>query len=150
MSGRNAAAAAEGGAQLPGHGHGSRFARYWLPVVLYVGLIFAASSIPGRDVPVFFPYMDKLEHLAEYSLFGLLVGRAFRFTVGGRRGRFWSFATVGFGALVGALDELYQKITPGRQSDVRDWAVDFTAVALAVALTQYVKVRTKRERGAAR
>ncbi len=116
------------------------FFHYWLPVVLYVGLIFSASSIPGRDVPVLFPYMDKLEHLAEYSLFGLLLGRAFRFTVGGQRGRLWAFATVGLGGTVGALDELYQRLTPGRMSDVRDWAVDFTAVLLAVLLTQFVKI----------
>ena len=117
------------------------FLFYWLPVILYVGLIFSASSIPGRDVPVLFPYMDKLEHLAEYGLFGLLLGRAFRFTVGGQRGRLWAFATVCLGGLIGALDELYQRLTPGRMSDIRDWAIDFAAVLLAVILTQYVKLR---------
>ena len=121
-------------------GRTSLFVYFWLPVILYVGLIFGASSIPGRDVPVLFPYMDKLEHLAEYSLFGLLLGRAFRFTVGGQQGRLWAFATVGLGGAVGALDELYQKLTPGRMSDVRDWAVDLAAVLLAVLVTQYVKV----------
>jgi VanZ family protein len=119
------------------------FLSYWLPVILYLGLIFSASSIPGRDVPVLFPYMDKLEHLAEYALFGLLLGRAFRFTVGGQRGRLWAFATVGLGGLIGALDELYQRLTPGRMSDVRDWAIDFAAVVLAVLLTQYVGIRPR-------
>lgn len=122
------------------------FLYYWLPVALYIGLIFSASSIPGRDIPVLFPYMDKLEHVAEYSLFGLLLGRAFRFTVGGQRGRLWAFATVALGGLVGALDELYQRLTPGRSSDVRDWAVDLTAVSLAVLLTQYVKIHPHRGR----
>ena len=125
-----------------------RFLSYWLPVILYLCLIFGASSIPGRDVPVLFPYMDKFEHLAEYSLFGLLLGRAFRFTVGGQRGRLWAFATVGLGGLVGALDELYQRLTPGRTSDVRDWAIDFTAVLLAVFVTQYVRIRPRGGRSA--
>ena len=129
-----------------GRSRRSLFYHYWLPVIVYLGLMFGASSIPGRDVPVLFPYMDKLEHLTEYSLFGLLLGRAFRFTVGGQRGRLWAFATVGLGAIVGALDELYQRLTPERQSDVRDWVVDLTAVLLAVLLTQYVKIRPFRRR----
>jgi VanZ family protein len=124
-------------------GRGSLFLRYWLPVILYIGLIFAASSIPGRDIPNLFPYMDKLEHLTEYSLFGLLLGRAFRFTVGGGRGRFWSLATVAFGGLVGGMDELYQRLTPGRSSDIRDWAVDVTSVTLAVLFTQYVRIHPR-------
>jgi VanZ family protein len=118
----------------------SLFLRFWLPVLIYIGLIFGASSIPGRDIPNLFPYMDKLEHLTEYSLFGLLLGRAFRFTVGGGRGKFWSLATVAFGGLVGGMDELYQRLTPGRSSDIRDWAVDVTAVTLAVLFTQYVRI----------
>jgi len=126
----------------------SLFLWYWLPVVLYVVLIFGASSIPGRDVPVFFPYMDKLEHLTEYALFGLLLGRAFRFTVGGQRGRLWALATVFLGAAVGALDELYQRRTPGRQSDIRDWATDLAAVLIAVLVTQYVKIHPIGRRGA--
>lgn len=132
-------------------GAGSRLLYYWLPVAGYVALMFVASSIPGRDVPVLFPHMDKLEHLTEYALFGLLLGRAFRFTMGGQRGRLWAFATVGLGGVVGALDELYQKLTPGRISDVRDWVMDLTAVTLAVLFTQYVKIHPigrRRERPA--
>jgi len=125
---------------------GSLFVRSWLPVILYVGLIFGVSSIPGRDIPTLFPYSDKLEHLTEYSLFGLLLGRAFRFTVGGGRGKFWSLATVLLGGFVGGMDELYQRLTPGRFSDVRDWAMDVTAVILAVLFTQYIRIHPIRRR----
>lgn len=121
-------------------GAASLFFRYWLPVILYVGLIFGASSIPGRDIPTLFPYSDKLEHLTEYSLFGLLLGRAFRFTVGGGRGRLWSLGTVMLGGFVGGMDELYQRLTPGRISDIRDWVTDVTAVTLAVLVTQYIRI----------
>ncbi len=118
----------------------SLFVRYWLPVILYVGLIFGASSIPGRDIPTLFPSSDKLEHLTEYSLFGLLLGRAFRFTIGGDRGKIWSLSTVLVGGFVGGMDELYQRFTPGRTSDIRDWVMDVAAVSLAVLFTQYVRV----------
>jgi VanZ family protein len=103
-------------------------------------LIFGASSVPGRDIPMLFPHSDKLEHLTEYSLFGLLLGRAFRFTIGGGRGRFWSLATVLLGGFVGGMDELYQRFTPGRTSDIRDWMMDVAAVSLAVVFTQYIRV----------
>jgi len=118
----------------------SLFVRYWLPVILYVGLIFGASSVPGRDIPTLFPGSDKLEHMTEYSLFGLLLGRAFRFTVGGERGKFWSLSTVLLGGFVGGMDELYQRFTPGRTSDIRDWIMDVAAVTLAVLFTQYVRI----------
>jgi len=118
----------------------SLFAWYWLPVLLYVALIFGVSSVPGRDIPTLFPGSDKLEHMAEYSLFGLLLGRAFRFTVGGERGRRWSLLTVLLGGFVGGMDELYQRFTPGRTSDIRDWVMDVAAVTLAVLFTQYVRL----------
>lgn len=124
----------------PPPSHLSLFARYWLPVLLYVALMFTASSIPGRDIPALFPGSDKLEHLCEYGLFGLLLGRAFRFTVGGGRGRLWSLSTVILGGFVGGMDELYQRFTPGRQSDIRDWVIDVTAVTIAVLFTQYVRL----------
>jgi VanZ family protein len=124
----------------------SRFVRYWLPVVLYVALMFAASSVPGRDIPSLFPGSDKLEHLCEYGLFGLLLGRAFRFTVGGDRGRLWAMSTVLLGGFVGGMDELYQRLTPGRQSDIRDWVMDVAAVTVAVLFTQYVRLHPIRRR----
>jgi VanZ family protein len=38
------------------------------------------------------------------------------------------------------MDELYQRLTPGRVSDVRDWIMDVTAVTLAVLFTQYIRL----------
>jgi len=107
---------------------------------------FTASSIPGRDIPTLFTNSDKLEHLAEYALFGLLLGRAFRFTIGGGRGKFWSLATVLLGGFVGGMDELYQRFTPGRTSDIRDWVMDVIAVTLAVLFTQYIRIHPIRRR----
>jgi VanZ family protein len=124
------------------------FARYWLPVLLYVGLIFTLSSIHGSSVPKLFPNVDKLEHLLEYSLFGLLAGRAIRFTLGATRRRLAAaLGTMALGAVVGALDELYQRRVPGRSSDVRDWIVDVAAVGIAVLVTQLIHTRPIAGRG---
>jgi len=118
------------------------FARYWLPVIAYVAMIFSLSSIHGSSVPNFFPGVDKLEHLLEYSLFGLLAGRAIRFTLGPTKRRLAaSLGTMALGAMVGALDELYQRGVPGRSSDVRDWITDVGAVAISVLVTQLIHTR---------
>jgi len=119
-----------------------QFLRYWLPVIGYVGLIFTASSIHGSAIPNFFPNVDKLEHLLEYSLFGLLAGRAIRSTLGPTGHRVAAaFGTIALGALVGALDELYQSRVPGRSSDPLDWATDVTAVSVAILATQLIRTR---------
>ncbi|HEU4764672.1 MAG TPA: VanZ family protein [Candidatus Eisenbacteria bacterium] len=118
------------------------FARYWLPVIAYVAMIFSLSSIHGSSVPNFFPGVDKLEHLLEYSLFGLLAGRAIRFTLGPTHRRLRAaFGTMALGALVAALDEVYQLRVPGRSSDVRDWITDVAAVAISVLVTQLIHTR---------
>jgi len=126
----------------------STFLRYWLPAAGYVGLIFTLSSIRGPDLPSGFPNLDKIAHLLEYSLLGLLLGRAIRFTLAGRGQTAAVVSTVLLGAAIGIADELYQRHVPGRSSDVRDWLVDVAAVAAAVLFTQWVNTRSLRARAA--
>ena len=116
-------------------------ALYWLPVLAYVGAIFSLSTVRGGGTPWLFPNMDKVMHLLEYALFGLLLGRAVRFTLSGSKRWIASVATLGLGAAVGALDEIYQAHVPTRNSSVADWVTDVAAVGLAVLLTQIVHVR---------
>ena len=115
--------------------------RYWLPVVGYIALIFALSSIHGDKIQSPFPYVNKLEHLMEYALLGLLLGRAIRFTLAGRPGALAVAATVAAGALVALFDELYQRRVPGRVSDAADWLTDVAAVLAAVYFSQFIHIR---------
>ena len=124
----------------PGPRGRALFLRYWLPVLAYIGLIFSLSSIQGRWIPSLFPYMDKIAHLMEYSLFGLLLGRAIRFTLARGSAFVITVATVALGAAVGCLDEIYQGSVPGRQSDPLDWLTDLAAITAAVVLMQVVHV----------
>lgn len=120
------------------------FVRYWLPAIAYISLIFSVSSVRGPDLPGGFPNMDKLAHLLEYSLLGLLLGRAIRFTMSGHGRTAAMVATVLLGAAIGLADELYQRRIPGRSSDVKDWIVDVLAVLGAVLFTQWVGTRRVR------
>ena len=126
----------------------STFVRYWLPALAYIGVIFTLSSIHGQDIPGNLPYLDKIAHLLEYSLLGLLLGRAIRFTLAGKGKALAAASTVLLGAAVGAADEFYQRGVPGRSSDIRDWIMDVTAIALSVLFTQWVSTRTLRTRRA--
>ena len=88
--------------------------------------------------------MDKAAHLLEYSLLGLLTGRAIRFTVGEAAPRGLAvLLAIALGAFVGLCDELYQARVPGRMCDVYDWLTDLTAVSTAVILTQVIKIQRR-------
>ena len=122
---------------------------YWLPPAAYVGLQFGLSSIHGNDIPGGFPNMDKVAHLLEYSLLGLLLGRAIRFTLAGKGQAVASIATILLGASVRVADELYQRHVPGRTCDIRDWIVDVSAVSLSLLLARWAGARSIRARAKA-
>ena len=108
--------------------------RYWLPVVVYVTVIFAVSSIANLNPPVRWSNADKFAHLTEYTALGFLLARAFDGTrfMGSR------FANVLLammaGLVTGILDELWQVHVPGRVSS----HLDFLADSLGIVIGQLV------------
>jgi VanZ family protein len=89
------------------------------------------SSIPDLTPPgPRVSGIDKLFHVGEYALLGVLWGRALRL----RRHGFWFGAILGL--VVGILDELYQGRVPGREMD----AVDALADTLGAGLGSQVWV----------
>ena len=101
--------------------------------ILYAMLIIGLSSIPGKSLPDLGWFsLDKLIHMGEYAIFGLLVSRAivFRATA---RGQVFLFTFLIVGAF-GALDEFYQTLIPGRDSSYGDWVADIVGVALGSSL----------------
>ena len=111
----------------------SRFTRYWLPVLVYVAVIFSLSAQPNLKPPLPFPNSDKLLHLLEYGVLGLLLTRALRARLPARRPLAVAVVALALGSAVGAADETFQRSVPGRQSSAFDWAADTAGVALAQA-----------------
>ena len=107
---------------------------YWLPVGLYLALIFTLSSIPGLSVPGTFAYKDKIAHTLQYGGFGLLVHRAVKATwpqaTRFRRGLLALIAI----ALFAVADEVFQAGTPGRDASIFDWSADVFGASLAQLL----------------
>ena len=105
--------------------------RYWLPVLMYVGVILTISAQPELQPPLQFTFADKFYHVLEYFGLGVLLARAFR---AGRRAAVpMQTVTMALtlGVIVGASDEIFQSFVPGRLSDVYDVLADATGVLLA-------------------
>jgi VanZ family protein len=94
----------------------------WLPVALYLGLIFYLSSL-ANPLPVLTQHVwDKLLHATEYAGLGVLLVRGLR-----GEGMPWRTAVLLamlLASLYGASDEWHQSFVPGRDSDVNDWYAD--------------------------
>lgn len=123
--------------------------KYWLPVIVWMGLIFSASGdkrsaqhssrIIGPIVRWLFPQLAeesvelivflirKCAHLTEYALLALLVWRALRKPVR-RDPRPWLWREAGwtllFCALYAASDEFHQSFIPQRQGRFHDVVID--------------------------
>jgi VanZ family protein len=99
-----------------------------LAVIAYVAVIFTLSSWsnppsgPGLQ-------LDKVVHVVEYGILGILLGWAARPRL--RGGRLIALAIV-LGFLVAVSDELYQRATPGRESSVVDVVADCVGLILGV------------------
>lgn len=95
---------------------------YWgISLIIYAALIFWLSSRPfPAGPPLFhFDYGDKLWHLLEYLLFGLLAWKAFlpRSRGGLALALFISLGYAG-------SDELHQLFVPTRAASLLDWGAD--------------------------
>jgi VanZ family protein len=131
--------------------------RYWLPVLVWMWIIFTASSdrhsyqhssrIIEPIVRWLFPHVSddavhvvvmiarKCAHLTEYAVLALLLGRALR-KPPEPNAPSWRWSEAGFilalVALCAASDEIHQTFVPSRQGCVADVLLDTTGAALAL------------------
>jgi VanZ family protein len=135
------------------------FVWYWLPVILWMALIFTGSSdsasfthssrIIRPLVLLLFPGMTeeavegivtalrKCAHLTEYALFALLVWRAWRKPVRhDQRPWRWQEAAIAlsFAVLYAATDEYHQTFVPSREGCVRDVLIDSVGAVAGLSL----------------
>ena len=106
-------------------------ARYWLPVLAYIGLILFLSSQPHLQAPFEFQNADKLCHVLEYLGLGWLLARAWRVTAAGQRPLALALIAISCGIVVGTGDEYYQSLVPGRESSAYDLLADASGVTIA-------------------
>jgi VanZ family protein len=100
------------------------FARYWLPLLIYIGLIFLLSTLSRRPHYILEFLSDKLLHFIEYTLLAALTARAINSLP--KPDAWWLVLLLTFlvVAVLGVLDELYQSTIPHRSAEVLDWVAD--------------------------
>jgi uncharacterized membrane protein SirB2 len=97
---------------------------YWLPVVLYMGLIFIQSAHPVPETVPEWPLKDKFLHLAAYSILGALFLRALNQTQWRHRRGLMMVVSVLLTGLYGVSDEWHQYHVPSRSAELADVVAD--------------------------
>ncbi|MDZ7262483.1 MAG: VanZ family protein [candidate division KSB1 bacterium] len=110
----------------------TKFLKYWLPALVWAGLLFYFSSIPHLSAPdLGFDFQDKVEHFIVYGILGYLIARLI---VGSGNGNLQN-GHLFWGALIGIVygisDELHQSFVPGRYAGVDDVIADALGVIMA-------------------
>lgn len=112
----------------------------WLPVIVYMAIIFGLSAQSNPLPEVTAHVWDKLLHASEYGGLAVLLVRALR-----GEGVSWAavlIAATVVASLYGASDEIHQAFVPGRDPAVGDWLADTTGAAIVSTLVTLVGRRT--------
>jgi VanZ family protein len=89
-----------------------------------MGIIFYASSLPGRDIPSLFPFQETAYHLSLFLILALFFSRALKNTYTDIRPLQAIFFTILFGIVYGITDELHQAFVPDRTVSGWDVIID--------------------------
>lgn len=108
---------------------------YWIPPLAYAALIFWLSSlsVPPTPLTSLLGFLgDKLAHMAEYGVLGILLYRAVLATVWKPVQRRAVLFAVLAASLYGMSDEIHQAFVPLREAEVGDWVADTIGAAVSV------------------
>ena len=141
-------------------------ARYWLPAVLWTGVVLYAStdtfsaentgSLLEAIAAALFRHVDvrilgvahflirKTAHLTEYGILSLLWFRAWRGGHAGFRSQ-WAAAGIMLALATAIADEVHQTYVPSRTGEFRDIILDLTGALLAqLVLWMVIRWRMRR------
>ena len=105
----------------------------WVPVVLWMGVIFAFSSspsLPQASYDLLDTLIKKGAHLAEFAVLAILLYRALRPTE--RQDRRSGLLAIGLAVAYAVTDELHQAFVPGRHPSPVDVGVDTVGSMIAI------------------
>ncbi len=108
--------------------------RLWLPVLVWMGVIFGFSALPINHAAEFNWWdfiFKKTAHVTEYAILYFLVYRAWS-----NQGKIPTtkifISSLVFSFFYAMTDEWHQTLTPGREGRVRDVGFDFLGMLLAL------------------
>ena len=116
---------------------------YWVPAVLYAGVIFflSAQSHPEDQLPSFLlrDINDKVLHVVEYGILSLLCYRAFRWAAGPAVARQAVVLAIVTASVYGLTDEVHQAFVPLRESSWKDWLADSTGAVMGAMSWRFIR-----------
>ncbi|MDE3066656.1 MAG: VanZ family protein [Verrucomicrobiota bacterium] len=144
------------------------FVKYWLPLLVWMAVIFAASSdtrsfqhssriiapllrwlfphIADKTVDLAVFIARKCAHVTEYAVFALLVWRVLRKPARGEP-RPWDWRQAGLTLLIvflyAAGDEFHQRFVPTRTPRVHDVVIDTLGGAAALLALRIIHFRQR-------
>lgn len=102
--------------------------RLWAPVVVWMALIFLASSRPVPAAVSRVP--DWIPHTVEYAVLAILACRAMAGGLQAPVAPAVAAGAVAFAGLYGVSDELHQSFVPGRTAEAADLVKDLAGAVL--------------------
>jgi VanZ family protein len=115
---------------------------YWVPILIYLLIIFIQSSYPSIKTPRG-SHLDKLLHLAAYAILGFLFARAYGASRWRGKTALIMILGVVSAASYGILDEVHQYFVPFRQADLLDVAADALGSLLGVGVYWWFALKNR-------
>lgn len=114
-----------------------KFYTHYLPAIVWAGIIFILSAVPGNDYPsAVFDY-SIIAHLIDFFVLAILVSRAL-----GAKTKSRLFLAFLIGALYALSDELHQSFVLYRSSNAVDFLIDLVAVMIGIIFYWFNSKRT--------
>jgi len=113
----------------------------WMPPLLWAGMIFWLSSIPGTDLPP--TGLSSLAHVVVYLILSALIFIALR---PGTDHTTAICLAILLASAYGVTDEIHQSFVPNRTPDIADWGFDTIGAAIGAWLGRIVDERVTAQR----
>jgi len=119
----------------------NKFFKFWLPVILWAGVIFILSSIPNLKTDLEQDFLlRKVAHMVEFGILTFLLYRALnQEKIGFCKKLAFSFI---FALFYAFTDELHQYYIIGRHCSLTDVGIDSVGI-LIFTVACYIKNRRK-------
>ncbi|PJE57519.1 MAG: hypothetical protein COU82_01515 [Candidatus Portnoybacteria bacterium CG10_big_fil_rev_8_21_14_0_10_38_18] len=117
----------------------SKFLKFWLPVILWAGVIFWLSSIPDLESGLKQDFiLRKIAHILEYAILTfLLIRNLLQEKLSIKKIVIYSII---FSLFYSLSDEYHQTFVLGRQGSLKDAGIDSIGILL-MSLVWYYKNR---------
>jgi len=117
--------------------------KYWLPVLVWAGLIFYFSGVPNLSsgFSAFWDvFLRKIAHAGIFGVLLLLIFVAFYFghKINFKKALIWSLISA---VLYAFFDEIHQYFVPERQARLLDVGFDSLGIFFVAALVSFLKLK---------